>query len=228
MDNFKQKNANNYSLCNVVTNLVEYDENVRPDTAMLLGRKQMTVVEQQVVENFEPANEPVEEVVQNLPPPVVYKKVQEQPKSHVIQGDNFFNNPPVTYVQNVAPIEPARKSQVIEVKQGAPEISKTGEKVTIGEPKILRTYVDESSRRSYRGEDRSTLIVPKSPRNGDEEHDPEMKQAMVVKPENYMNMVPMEELGTNGKLVKRTVIIKDEHGQEIDRYEESLDKKNEI
>jgi len=223
LDTFKQRNANNYSLCNVVTNLVEYEEDVRPDTGMLLGRKQMTVVHQEVIEP-EPEPEVVEEIV-NASPPLVYKKVQEEPKSTVLQGDNFFNNPPVTYVQNVAPIEPARKSQVIEVKEGVPEIAKTGEKVTIGEPKILRTYVDESSRRSYRGQDRSTLIAPKSPRNQD--YNPEEKQAMMIKPENYMNSAPMEEVGTNGRLVRRTVIIKDENGDEIDRYEESLKNKNE-
>jgi serine/threonine protein kinase len=221
LDTFKQRNANNYSLCNVVTNLVEYEEDVRPDTGMLLGRKQMTVVHQQVIE---PEPEIVEEIV-NASPPLVYKKVQEEPKRTVIQGDNFFDNPPVTYVETVAPIQPARKSQVIEVKEGVPEIAKTGEKVTIGEPKILRTYVDESSRRSYRGQDRSTLIAPKSPRNQD--YNPEEKQAMMIKPENYMNSAPMEEVGTNGRLVRRTVIIKDENGDEIDRYEESLKNKNE-
>ena len=223
LEKFRQQNASNYSLCNVVTNLVEYDENVRPDTGMLLGRKQMEVVQQVVVENVEPEpEEPQEEVVvQTLPTPVVYKKVEQEPEEKVVEGDNFFNNQPVTYVQN-APIEP-RKSQIVEIKEGPAEITKKGEKITFGEPKILRTYVDESSRRSYRGQDRSTLIVPKNqgPLPGEEEN-PEMKMAMVVKPKNYMNVAPAEEIGVNGKLVKRTVIIKDENGYEIDRYEESI------
>lgn len=222
LQKFREQNAENYSLCNVVTNLVEYDENVRPDTGMLLGRKKMEVIEQEVVENVvAPEEEPQEEVVQNIPGPRIYKKVQEQPKETQMHGDEFFNQQ-VTYVQHTPPpVEPTRKSQVIEVKQGPAEFTKKDETITFGEPKILRTYVDESSRRSYRGQDRSTLIVPKHLGTA-EDHDPEMKMAMVVKPENYMNVPPVEEVGVNGKLIKRTVIIKDENGFEIDRYEESI------
>ena len=203
---FKTRHANNYSLCNVVTNLVEYDENARPDTSMLLGRKQQIVVEQEVVEDVQPQEEYKETFVNNAP--------QEEV---VVEGENFFNAPQVTLVNNSPPM---RKSQVIEVKEGPPQITKTGENVKFGEPKILRTYVDESSRRSYRGQDKSSLIVPKSPRNAD--RNPEEKMAMVVKPQNYMNVPLVEEIGVNGKLVKRTVIIKDENGNEIDRYEEPI------
>lgn len=221
LENFREQNKQNYSLCNVVTNLVEYDENVRPDTSMLLGKTKMEVVEQVVVENMDLREEPREEVVQNTPAPRFYNNVQEQPTETRIRGDDFFDNNQVTYVQNLPPVEPQRKSQIIEVKEGPPQIAKKDETITFGEPKILRTYVDESSRRSYRGQDRSTLIVPKNQGRA-EDHDPELKMAMVVKPENYMNVPPVEELGVNGKLVKRTVIIKDENGYEIDRYEENI------
>lgn len=226
LENFRKQNAENYSLCNVVTNLVEYDENARPDTGMLLGKKQIEVVEQVVVEEVKPQEEVIEHVVEQVvqrQPITQVHTTYVQPVEHVVQGDPFFNNQEETYVQSVPFKKQARKSQVIEVKEGPVEIAKKGEKITFGEPKILRTYVDESSRRSYRGKDRSTLIVPKNAGPGPgEEQDPEMKMAMVVKPKNYMNVPPVEEIGVNGKLVKRTVIIKDERGLEIDRYEENL------
>lgn len=236
LEAFRNRNSTNYSLCNVVTNLVEYEEDHRPDTAMLLGRKEMVVVtkeeevhekQEDVVEEQEVVEEPeVEEEYEEAPPEKleiqVVNKTTEEPVEHVVET-GFFQQPEVNYVQYVPPPEPMRKSQVVEVKEGPPEIMKTGENIKIGEPKILRTYVDEGSRRSYRGEDRSTLIAPKSPRNKVEnEFNPEEKMAQMVKPQDYMNVPPTDDVGLNGKLIKRTVIVKDERGLEIDRYEEHI------
>lgn len=229
LDQFRNRNANNYSLCNVVTNLVEYDENARPDTSMLLGRTQQEpivvkqeiveqeVVEQEIVETF-PAQEVRTETIVNTKP------VYQEPMTETFVKEPFFKPPQVNYVQNTP--EPVytqpRRSQVVEVKQGPAQIQKTGENVKFGAPKILRTYVDENSRRSYRGEDKSNLIVPKSPRNKEGGFDFNEEEKMVIRPENYMNVPLVEDVGVNGKLVKRTVVIKNENGQEIDRYEEPI------
>lgn len=211
LGSFCERNKTNYSLCNVVTNLVEYEEENRPDTSMLLGRSQKMVVEKEVIQtevvvHEEPAEEPVEEVVET-----------------VYENQGFFDQPHVEYVQNAPP--PPRKSNVVEVKQGPAQFQVTGENVIIGEPKIRRTYVDESSRRSYRGEDRSTLIAPKSPRHKlNERPNPEEKMAMMVRAEDYMNVPLVEEVKGNEKLVKRTVVVKDDRGLEVDRIENNIQK----
>lgn len=214
LGHFCERNKANFSLCNVVTNLVEYEEDVRPDTAMLLGRTQ------HVVKNVPAPEEVVHtEIVETVQTPV-------QPVEHVVETvhhtDGFFDRPKVEYVQNAPPVEPMRKSYIKEIKEGPSKIQKTGENVIIGEPKIMRTYVDESSRRSYRGQDRSSLIAPKSPRNKLNNFNPEQKQAMVVRAEDYMKVPLVEKVGVNEKLVKRTVVVKDDKGLEIDRVEENI------
>ena len=117
----------------------------------------------------------------------------------------------------------AHHPQEHEVKSVEPEISKVSGKVSYGEPRILRTYVDESSRRSYRGnENRDTMMVPASPRhkkNGQFEEG--FKQgALKINPEIVASSIPVDNV--HGKLIKRTVIIQDEHGEEIDRFEEPI------
>ena len=231
LNNFRQKYGHNQSLVNVVSSLVETDEAARPDTNLMLNRRQANYVnapppqqevqpEEEIIgfnnrrndNNVQSSGPPVApppvervEVVKETPQPVT-KVVETQPVENVVEGDDFFSNPtptyyqpqgeyvpnqqyepaqtfqapvkqtyvqPVTYEQPVVYEQPVQTYQrpatttYTEVKASQPSVtsSNTEGSVTYGKPRVVRTYVDHSSRRSFKNESQtpSTTVVHSTP-----------------------------------------------------------------
>ena len=208
LERFKSERGDNYALCNVVSYLLEEDEEQRPDIDMILGRKQM--VSELPQENYEQKEE-VQEIVTN---------------TQFARPEYEVESSPV-YVENVVETHrPHVVSQNVEVRHKAPEVTNLGGKVKYGEPKILRTYVDESSRRSYRGQqDKKSMIVPPSPRYVlDNEGGEEYKNAAQnnFSPQLVAENLNFSDVPVEGKLVRRTIIVKDDKGNEIERVEKPI------
>lgn len=255
LDRFREKHQTNYSLCNVVSNLVEYDENTRPDTNMLLGREPM-VINQKPPMQMNIQKKKAQPVITQKAPPVEIETIETQVEVHQQrQVENYQERQVETYqerqvetyqerqveVSKERPVQVYRGNQERQVEsyqerpvqvyqerpvqtlKKSPSQIKTGENVSYGEPQILRTYVDESSRRSYRGEDKSVLMAPRSPRHKTQgfQQNEQMKKSTSVKPENFVNSVPLNDQAENSKIVKRTVFVMDNDGNVIDKLEKT-------
>ena len=276
LDRFRTRHQQNYSLCNVVTSLVEIDEDRRPDTNMLLGRKQMVnenapahIQEQLVItEGPAPENVEVEVEVQGgnfLRPETEVNAEAPRRRSQILEGDDFFNNPAPQYVETKQePVEIVEEvilqpevvkttvvhSTPVEVKASSPEIVKTGGNVIYGEPRVVRTYIDHSSKRFERGSE-SHQIIAEAPEPGtleakqnnelirksigrgvrthrdsreQEQLEEEYKQA-INRPPIEVHSQPVRTHGQpeETRLIKKTVIVKDQNGNIIDQYEENVE-----
>lgn len=282
LDRFRSRHQQNYSLCNVVTSLVEIEEERRPDTNMLLGRKQMVnenapaPIQEQLVITEGPAPDNVEVEVEveggNFLRPETEVNAEAPPRrrSQILEGDDFFNNPNPNYVEvKQEPVEIVEevilqpetttttvvRTQPIEVKESAPKDSevdetKTTGRIIYGEPIVVRTYVDHSSKRYQRGSE-SHQIIAEAPEPGTEQarennelirksigrgvraaRDSQEQEELQEEYKQAVNMVPVEvssqPVRTYGepeetRVVKKTVIVKDQNGNIIDQYEENVE-----
>lgn len=275
LDKFRAKNQANYSLCNVVTSLVEIDEEKRPDTSMLLGRKEMInqnapahIQEQLIItEGPAPDNVEVEVEVQGgnfLRPETEVNAQAPRRRSQIIEGDDFFNNPSPQYVYaEQEPVEVVEEvilqpetittrivnAAPVEVKQSQPEVVRSSGNVIYGEPRVVRTYIDHSSKRTNRGSENHQIIVeapepgslqaqqnnelirksigrrPQTEvKNDFEDEVEEFKNALNGEP-IQVNSQPVRRVGKpeESRVIKKTVIVKDHNGNIIDQYEENIE-----
>ena len=127
-DEFNMKYQNNPNLCQVVSDLVQIEESMRPDPTV------MAKVPQVVYQNVDDLNDR-EEIVE-------------------VETNTFYKKKAEPYVHNAAPVE----SQTAHPLDHEEHYVKPGEEVVYGEPKVVRTYVDENSRRADKGEVKTEIV----------------------------------------------------------------------
>ena len=133
-NNFNLKYQNNEELCRVVSDLVQIDEVLRPDPTFLAKKPQVVYDNVDHINKHQLEETPVELV--EVPVHTFQKK----------RTENLVNNaPPVN-------------SKISHPLDHEEHYVKPGEEVIYGEPKTVRTYVDENSRRAYKG-DTPTEVV---------------------------------------------------------------------
>ena len=129
-DNFNLKYQQNPELCRVVSDLVQIEEEMRPD------------------------------------PTVIAKEPQVIYQEYVNPEDNIDNHTEVaknTFFKRQANPEVKSSSPQIDSHQPHPldheeHYVKPGEEVVYGEPKVVRTYIDENSRRTEKGEVKTEIV----------------------------------------------------------------------
>jgi serine/threonine protein kinase len=134
LDQFNQRYSRNPNLCRVVSDLVQVDESMRPDPSFLARQPQVVYQEPIDLENLNQ-----EEEVKNT----FYKRAEV--------GVN--NAPPVESTQPY-PTESVQPHPLDHEEHYV----KPGEEVVYGEPKVVRTYIDEKSRRKDKGQNQAEIV----------------------------------------------------------------------
>ena len=134
----------------------QYQDNIN----YIPAKKYEPQVQQQY--HFEPLQQT--EYVQSAPVQTEYVQSAPVRTEYVQQAPvrtEYVQSPPVqtTYVSNV----PVQTSYVEEVKSSVQTMPSGEGTITYGKPRVVRTYVDESSRRSFRGENQTESIVNSQP-----------------------------------------------------------------
>ena len=162
---FDQKYRENPALCRVVSDLTHVDEEMRPDPSM--ATKEPQVVHQEFIH---PA-----EVVEH----------------HVEVNANAFNKKQANpEYKNAAPTE----SKAPHPLDHEEHYVKPDEEVVYGEPKLVRTYIDEKSRRAQMGDVRPEIVKLKNaydPRR--HENEPEIVEyRSTIQPNEEYKSTPQE------------------------------------
>ena len=166
-DEFNMKYQANQELCQVVSDLVQIDESMRPDPTV------MAKVPQVVYQNVDEINnQEIVEVETNT-----FHKKKVEPYVHAPVNAH----PPVE--SNSHPLDHEE------------HYVKPGEEVVYGEPKVVRTYVDENSRRADMGEVKTEIVRLKNAYDPNRhEEEPEVsnqyKSTPYAQPQVYKKQAP--------------------------------------